>query len=518
MMREKRNFTAEELLEHFNKDNNMKLSFSDAQELSGNITEQDFEDFLKDSNNPIGEYESLTKKMRVKIQEIISSLKEENIKEVTESDETEEKDNLDELDGKEELDADKKEEVTKKRKQEKRKQSQDEDDKKLEEKEEKAEENKEEKEAQEVPRKDEYLAKVKKLHDMKIVDYKEQLRKDNTNVDKYFITMMYLQRNINRQRDAFVKEYGIEELSAIENQYLKEELKYEKTLNIRMEKDLIRLRALDQKLDSILDKMQALQNSLEMGSMSLEDYNDEINSLEKDKLDTLWQINRLNPGLLEEKQENLKLRDKYERKTTTAKIEKERKKEMTSENKAKESALNYSDKKQDGMAEMVHEDMKDVISRDITQKEERLYELRKKLKEVNIETPEGKKQALELIGEIQTLEAQKLSQEKQMQNLEKNMEAGAQSYGDLETSEKEREHVTEEFEEMTDNINPSEMSTDLMSQLKSQALEDPSTPEQAEEYLDNINEISEDAEKEEKEQTNDENEPPTLWDRRKRPY
>ena len=74
-MKEKRDFTAEELLEHFNKDNRMNLSFSDAQELSGNVTEQDFEDFLKDSNNPIGEYEGLTKKMRVKIQEIISSLK-----------------------------------------------------------------------------------------------------------------------------------------------------------------------------------------------------------------------------------------------------------------------------------------------------------------------------------------------------------------------------------------------------------------------------------------------------------
>ena len=515
-MKEKRDFTAEELLEHFNKDNRMNLSFSDAQELSGNVTEQDFEDFLKDSNNPIGEYEGLTKKMRVKIQEIISSLKEENIKEASESDETEEKDDLDELDGKEQLDAEKKEEVHKKRKQEKSEQTQDEDDKKLEEKAE--ENNKEEKEAQEVPKKDEYLAKVKKLHEMKIVDYKDQLRKDNTQVDKYFITMMYLQKSINRQRDAFIKEYGIEELAAIENQYLKEELKYEKTLNMRMEKDLSRLRALDQKLDSILDKMQSLQNSLETGSISLEDYNDEINSLEKDKLDTLWQINRLNPELLEEKQENLKTRDMYERKTTTAKIEKERKKEMTSENKAKESALNYSAKKQDGMAEMIHEDMKDVISRDITQKEERLYELRNKLKDVNIETPEGKKQALELIGEIQTLEAQKLSQEKQMQNLEKNMQSDVQSYGDLETAEKEREHVTEEFEEMTDDINPSQISTDLMSQLKSQALEDPSTPEQAEEYLENINEISEDAEKEEKEQTNEENEPPTLWNRRKRPY
>ena len=113
-----------------------------------------------------------------------------------------------------------------------------------------------------------------------------------------------------------------------------------------------------------------------------------------------------------------------------------------------------------------------------------------------------------------------MSEEKQVDNLEKNMDSNIQSYSDLKSSEEERRELAEEFEDMTENINPEEVSDDLMSELKSQALEDPSTPEQAEEYLDNLNEISEDAEKmqDDIEKENDETELPTLWNRRKKPY
>ena len=76
----------------------------------------------------------------------------------------------------------------------------------------------------------------------------------------------------------------------------------------------------------------------------------------------------------------------------------------------------------------------------------------------------------------------------------------------LESSEIERQESTEEYEEITENVNPAEVSEDLMAQLKSQALEDPSTPEQAEEYLDNINEISENVEKEQDDKEKEEDE------------
>lgn len=521
-MKEYSEIGTDEMLE-WAKLNGMTMSVGQAKELINEENQDiDLDKWFEENNmTPIGEYESLSKKMKSKIQDIISSLKEDKEKEMTdEADDRDEKDTLDEKEGKEALDEDKKKEVEEKQRENGKEQEEKEDGEKAEEEFENDKDKEEEDKQQETPKKDEYLAKVKKLHEMKIIDYKDQMRKDDNRVDKYFITMMYLQKNINRQRAAFIKEYGSEELTKLENEYLKEELKYEKTLNIRMERDLTKLRQLDSKLDSILDKMQSLQKNLEDGSMSLEEYNDEINNLEKDKLATLWQINRLNPELLEEKQENLKTREWYERRETTAAVTRNRKKDMTPENKAKVSVLEYNEKKQDGIAEEVHKDMIDTIDRDIDDKEKRLDELRKELKSVDITTPEGKKEALEIIGEIQTLEAQKMSEEKQFDNLEKNMGADVQSYSDLEASEIERRDSTEEYEEMTEDIKPQEVSDDLMAQLKSQALEAPSTPAQAEEYLDNLNDISEDAEKqqEDKEKEDDGTEPPTLWNRRKRPY
>lgn len=518
-MKEYNEINADEMLE-WAKMNGMNMSYGQAKDLvSDENNDIDLDKWFEENNvAPIGEYESLTKKMKAKINEIISSLQEEKETQMMdESNDRDEKDTLDEKEGKEELDADKKKEV-----EEKTRKNSEEIDEDKEKQDKSQEENEKDKETEEVetPKKDEYLAKVKKLHEMKLKDYKDQMRKDEVRVDKYFITMMYLQRSINRQRGAFIKEYGAEELTHIENEYLKEELKYEKTLNIRMEKDLSKLRQLDRKLDSILDKMKGLQKGLKDGNISLEEYNDEIENLEKDKLDTLWQINRLNPDLIEQKQEKIKTREFYEKQTTTAEINKERKRDMTPENKKKVETLEYNEKKQKGVAKEVHEDMKEMMEKDIDDKEKRLDELRRELKGVDITTADGKKEALEIIGEIQTLEAQKMSEEKQFDKLEKNMDTNTQSYSDLKESEIERREATDDYEESVQDVNPSEVSDDLMSQLKNQALEDPSTPEQAEEYLDNLNEISEDAEKEQEENEieTDETEPPTLWNRRKRPF
>jgi len=511
----KKEIATDELLE-WAKLNKINMSEGQAKDIVKDREENiDLDEWFKQNNmTPIGEYESLSQKMRAKIQTIISSLKADDEKVLEDSNETEENDKLDEKDGKEELDKDKKEQI-RKVKQEKGEEVPEDDEK---DKEEIVDEDKEYKQSEaqeETPKKDEYLAKVKKLHEMKIKDYKDQMRKDDPKVDKYFVTVMYLQRNINRQRAAFIKEYGDEELRKIENDYLKEELKYEKTLNMRMERDLSKLRALDQKLDSILDRMQTLQKGLEDENISLEEYNDEINSLEKDKLDTLWQINRLNPELLERKQENIKLREKYEKRISPENIAK--KKDLSPENKAKVSAIAYSEKKQDGVAKETNQNIKDTIVKDVDEKEKRLEELRKELKGMDITTPEGKKKALETIGEIQTLEAQKMSQEKQIDALEKNMGADVESYSDLRVSESEREDTTKEYEQMSDDINPGEVSDDLMSQLRSQALNEPSTPEQAEQYLENLNEISEQTEMEQSKDTDD-IEPPTLLNRRKRPF
>lgn len=525
-MKEYNDIGTEEMLE-WARANGMNLSEGQAKDLVSNESKDiDLDEWFKTNGiNPIGEYENLTQKMKLKIKEIIKSLDEKKIQpdqeldEKIESDDRDEKDNLDEKDGKEELDKDKKEEVDEKKKEnqlEDLEEKESEDEKEHEDKEEQ-EENKEDE--IETPKKDEYLAKAKKLHEMKIADYKDQLRKDSVKMDRYFVTMIYLQRELTRSRNAFVKEYGAEELTVLENQYLREEQKYQKTLDVRMERDLTKLRELDKKLDSILDKMQDLQKGLERGNIDLEEYNKEIDNLEKDKLDTLWQINRLNPTLLEEKQQGIDERNEHENRKVPRNIQKER--AVDPELKAKQKGLNYMEKKQEGVAEEIHNDMKDMIQKDIDEKEKRLDELRKELKGINIETPDGKKRALEVIGEIQTLESQKSSQEKQQENLEKNMDADVQSYADLEKSEIERQDDTEEFQDIYSDIEPEKVSNDLIDELRNAAVKDPETPEQAEEYLDNLKETTEDVvenkDEIEKEEQEDDS-VPSLFNRKKRPF
>lgn len=518
-MKEYNEIGTDEMLE-WAKLNGINLTEGQAKDLASASNQNiDLDEYFKQNEtNPIGEYQNLSIKMKVKIQEIIESLKEQKQVEKAQSNDRDEKDTLDEKDGKEELDESTKEKVRKIKEE-----SEKEDSAKSEEKREKEEvgnkkENKEKDSKDKTPKKDEYLAKVEKLHRMRIADYKDQLKKDDAAMDKYFVTMIYLQRELNRTRNAFVKEYGDEELIALENLYLREELKYQKTLDMRLEKDLANLRQLDEKLDSILDRMKELQDYLEKGSIDLEEYNDRINNLEKDKLETLWQINRLNPTLLEEKQDRIKQREEFEDRKVTRNIQKE--KSVSPELKSRQKNLDYMEKKQEDVSEKAHDDIKNNIQIDIDEKEQRLDELRKELKGIDIESSEGKKRALEIIGEIQTLESQKASQEIQQRNLEKNMGADVKSYGDLKQSEIDRQEDTEEFEKITEDMSPENVSNDLMAELRNAAMKDPETPEQAEQYLDDLAETTEDVSqnKEDKEQENDGTEPPTLWNRRKRPF
>ena len=517
-MEENNDMGKDELLE-WARLNNVSMSEGQAKDLVNDKNQDvDLDKWLKENGmSPIGEYEKLSDRMRKKIADIIASLKDEKDKDHEEqSDDRDEKDNLDEKDGKEELDKDKKKEVEEREKENSEKSDDKEDkDKEKAEEENEIEDDDKDKKQEETPKKDEYLAKVKKLHEMKLVDYKDQMKHDDPRKDKYFMTMIVLQRDVNRQREAFIKAYGKEELQAMENEYLKEELKYKKTLNVRMERDLGRLRQLDQKLDSILDRMQTLQKGVEDKSISLEEYNDEINSLEKEKLDTLWEINRLNPELLEKKQENIKERDNFEKRVSPQNLQK--KKDIADENQKKFKEIDYKGRKQDGKAKAYNQEIKDSMQNDIDEKEKRLDELRKELRGTDIESVEGKKRALEIIDEIQTLESQKMSEELQQENMEKNMSSGVESYGDLERSEKQRQADTESFEELHDSINPESASNDLMEQLKNEALHDPETPEQAEQYLENIEDKAEDvAEKDEssKEEKSDDY-VPTLFNKRK---
>ncbi len=477
-------YSMEEILEHL-KLNGMNES---ARNLKAEYDAEKTVD-IKDiyENNPISEYEGLSARLKNKIKDIIESMKEENEKEL-ESDDRDEKDNLDEKDGKEHLDEEKEKEV--KERDDNKEEKDSEVKEKAEENEEGKKEEKENKE-EETPKKDEYLAMVNKLHKMKIVDYKDQLKKDDIVVDRYFVMMMALERKINKQRAAYIKEYGAEELTYIENQNKKEEMKYEKTINRNMEVALTKLRQLEQKLDAIIDRMDVLQKSLENESISIEEYNDEINVLEQDKVDTLWQINKLNPELLAEQQENMKFREKLERKVTPNSVYKEIRKDMTPENKAKQSAMDYNSKKYEGVAEQEHKGIKKRLEIQIDEKEKALDKMRKEIQNIDIKTPEGKQKAEKQIIEYQALVASKLADEKEYDNLEKNMKYGIQNYGDINDYEKEREKNTTEFQENMEDANLKDKPTEEVASWINGVVRDPETPEQAQELIDDMNEMAE---------------------------
>lgn len=496
-MKEFKDYNMEDILEHLklNGMNESARNLKSEYDAERNIDVNEIDD-----NNPISEYEGLSIRLKKKIEVIIDSMRKEDGKNLEPND-RDEKDNLDEKDGKEHLTKDKEKEV-KERDNNKEEKDLVEEDKSLEENKKDKDENENKNKEEETPKKDEYLAMVNKLHKMKIVDYKDQLKKDDTQVDRYFIMMMVLERKLNKQRAAYIKEYGADELVYIENQNKKEEMKYEKTINKNMEIALTKLRHLEQKLDAIIDRMDVLQKGLEDETISIEEYTDEINVLEKEKVDTLWQINKLNPELLAEQQENMKFREKLERKVTPSRIDKEKRKDMTPENKTKQSAMDYNSKKYEGVAEQEHKGIKKRIEIQIDKKEQRLDKIRNELRGINIETSEGKQKAEKLIIEYQSLVASKAADEKKYDNLEKNMKNGIQNYADINDFEKEREKNTTEFQENMEEVNLENQSAELVASWIDGVVRDPETPEQAQELIDDMNEMAEET----KEQTSQEQE------------
>ncbi len=511
-------------------ENNLNISEGQAGELindneSGDI---DIDKWLKENGmSPISEYENISKRLSKKIALIINGLKEEEQKETgeisQETEEREEKESLDEKEGKESLDETKEEQIEEEQKDKEIDPEQESEGKEKPEKEKQSKEDEEKQKTEDektelTPKKDSYIANVRKLHEMRIKEYKHEMRNKEAGIDKHFVAMIYLQREINIKREAFIKEYGAEELVAIENENMKEEMKYKKTLNIRMERNLKELKTLEEKLDRIIEEIKIAENKLSKGEIPEEEYNDKIKSLEKDKVECLWEINKLNPVLLSEKNETQMEREDYERRVSPKNIKKE--KDLQKDTREKVLDIEKKEEKQQGVAEKTKEDIQKQMKENIDNKEKELEALRSKLKQININSPEGKKEALNTITKIQTLENQKMAQEKQAENIEKNMEKGVKEFSDISGPNKIREEETEDIEKFKEDVDPNDISSELMEQLKSTALKDPETPEQAQKYLDDMQKIGEQADEEQsKDEKEDEgvNEP-TLWGKRKRPW
>ena len=176
-MKEYNEIGTEEMLE-WAKMNGINMSEGQAKDLVSDDKDNIDLDKWFEQNNiaPIGEYENLSKKMKTKVQEIISSLKEDKQAQmIAEVDDRDEKDTLDEKDGKEELNPDKKKEVEERKRENGEKEETQGKEKNDEETVEKVDDNDRKNKEEEAPKKDGYLAKLKKLHEMKIVDYKDQL-------------------------------------------------------------------------------------------------------------------------------------------------------------------------------------------------------------------------------------------------------------------------------------------------------------------------------------------------------
>lgn len=535
-MEENMEIGKDELLE-WAKLNKINMSEKDARDIVEDIADgrevNAFDEYIdldkwyeeNGGGNAIGEYESLSKKMKAKIDKIVKSLEEKDEKEFEEETDRDEKDALDEKEGKEELTKEKKEEVEKK----KEENGEETKDKEEEEKGKPEVEVKEDKEneakTEEELTKAEYLARVKKLHEMRLVEYKDELKKDDVKVDRHFTNMIYLQRGINRDRQNYVKKFGeegIKELAELENKYVKKELEYEKAIYTRHQKDIARLHQLDQKLDRIMDKMESLQNALEDEHIDSEEYAKEIESLEKDKLDTLWQINKLNPELIQQKQDRNIKRDEYERIVTSKNMGKMPENNLSKENNKKMKDVELKERKQEGVAGRVQDNMLDNLQNDIDEKEKRLDELKAHVKDVDISTPKGKEEVNSIANEIYTLQAQQKSSQEQVENLEANMKAGVADYSDIKGPETERADDTEKMQDTLEDIGTSDSTTDFYAQLVNQIVEDPDTPEQADEFMDNMEKIAEDAKKEqeEKEEAREEEEEnvPSLFNKRNKPF
>ncbi|MDD2628324.1 MAG: hypothetical protein PHD20_05550, partial [Clostridia bacterium] len=90
-------------------------------------------------------------------------------------------------------------------------------------------------------------------------------------------------------------------------------------------------------------------------------------------------------------------------------------------------------------------------------------------------------------------------------NIEENMKRGIKDFSDIDDPKKVREKETEDIEKFKEDINPHDVSSELMEQLKSTALKEPKTPEQAQKYLDEMQKIGENADEEKSKEKEEEN-------------
>lgn len=493
------------VLEEYFKMNGFNLDRRDIENLTrdeGKDIEVDLDKFLEEQGSPIGEYKSKKDKLKEMIAEI-KKMKEdikkekEKVKEEKENiDDRDEKDTLDEKDGKEELDNDKKEKTDKaKEEEDKDKELAGDDDGRAIEKEGNKKEEKDERqedledkekdegkatESKEVDPKQVYLNKVRKLHQLKMIDYRDRIRKaDDIAVDKGFITMILLQRQISKERAAYIKTYGEVELIELENDCAIAEARQEKKLLGRMDSELDRGQGLNKRLDDVMFKLEVLEEEMSRNKNIDEVYDDYVSDLQylnKEKANIMWEINKLNPHVTEKKQDVLKEREAIEKRVSP--MNREEYKDKSAYNQAMENKINKMEKNQEGVSKEANEKLAETLGRKIEDTQIRLKENERKIRKY-LEAygkdgkayPQKERAEMEaLIIERHNLQSSIATDTKSKEDLEKNMDNRRKDYGDNLDAKNMREDSLDDSKEMQKDLSSKDVSDEELSSIAKESI------------------------------------------------
>ncbi len=346
----------------------------------------------------------------------------------------------------------------------------------------------------------EYLDKLIKLHSEKMKVYKDQRKRDKlVPSDSDLIFMIRLQQEINKGRVKYEKEYGKEELTKILNKHFKEEKKEESKILEEHQKKIDKLEDLNKQLDEVLGKIEALEYQMSRGQISIEDYENEKEFLQKQKVETLWDINEMDPAMLAEEEMKFKENENFQNKAFGQGFEKQQRKDLDMKNFRTSKDLEQTKKEQQGEIKETNEAMEERHKRSIDNKEETIDELQSKIAN---ETDEEKiveytEQAAKLEEDIEKSdEQQKMVQGKEDVGYT-DIENATTIEGDfsekLENAMVDFKKVIDEQEQLKEEIAPetNKEENEFIRNMQNSIVDIEGDPNAAREYLEAIKETTE---------------------------
>lgn len=246
----------------------------------------------------------------------------------------------------------------------------------------------------------EYLDKLTKLHEEKMKTYNDQIKNHKLiPTDKELILMVKLQQEINKGRDKYEREYGTEELNKLMNKNFSEEKKEEKEVLNDHQKKIDELEKLNNDLDKVLGEIEILEYQMSKGQISVTDYDQKKEMLQKEKIKTLWDINKMNPEILAEEEKQLSENEKYKTNVLGETFEKEQKKDLNIQNTSK---FKENNEIKDSQKEEIGENKQEIEKRQkvaIDNKEQTIEDIK-----VKIATTTDENEIIEMTEQVAGLE------------------------------------------------------------------------------------------------------------------